>query len=199
MIKTILIATTNKGKQAEIFALLENKICLLRAPQDLSISLKVNEIGSTYAENARLKATAYCKASGLPALADDTGLEVDALDRAPGVFSARFSPNPNASDADRRALLISKLKSISGPWTARFVCTMALALPNGNIYYSHGICRGEIISEERGNGGFGYDPVFLCEGTNLTMAELGMAEKNIISHRAKAAMGILPYIRSALT
>jgi len=199
MTKTVLIATTNKGKQAEMLALLENENYILRTPQDLLISLKVNESGSTYAENARLKAAAFCKASGLPALADDSGLEVDALDGAPGLFSARFSLKPNASDADRRTLLINKLKSISRPWKARFVCTMAFALPNGNIYFSHGICRGEIIPEERGNGGFGYDPVFLCEGTSRTMAELGMPEKNLISHRAKAAMEIFPYMRSVFS
>ena len=199
MTKTVLIATTNKGKQAEMFALLEKEIYILRTPQDLLISLEVNETGSTYAENARLKATAFRKASGLPVLADDSGLEVDALDGAPGLFSARFSPKPDATDADRRAMLINKLKSISRPWKARFVCTMAFATPDGNLYYSHGICRGEIIPEERGNGGFGYDPVFLCEGTNHTMAELSMPEKNRISHRAKAAMGILPYMLSAFT
>jgi len=182
-----------------MFALLKDENFILRTPQDLSISLKIEETGSTYAENAHLKAAAFCKESGLPALADDSGLEVAALDGAPGLFSARFSLKPDATDADRRALLISKLKSVSRPWKARFVCTMALALPNGKIFYSHGICRGEIIPEERGNGGFGYDPVFLCEGTNHTMAELGMSEKNRISHRAKAAEGILPLIRSALT
>jgi len=199
MTKTVLIATTNKGKQTEMFALLENENYLLRTPQDLLLLLEVVESGSTYAENAGLKAAAFCKASGLPALADDSGLEVDALDGAPGLFSARFSLKPNATDADRRTLLINKLKSISRPWKARFVCTIAFALPKGNIYYSHGICRGEIIPEERGNGGFGYDPVFLCEGTNRTMAELGMPEKNRISHRAIAAEGILPYMRSAFT
>ena len=199
MTKTVLIATTNKGKQAEMFALLENEIYMLRTPQDLSISLKVNETGSTYAENARLKAAAFCKASGLPALADDSGLEVDALDGAPGLFSARFSQKPDATDADRRALLISKLMNVSRPWKARFVCTMVFARPNGKLYYSHGICRGEIIPEERGNGGFGYDPVFLYGDTNRTMAELGMPEKNRISHRAKATMGILPYMHSAFT
>ena len=199
MTKTVLIATTNKGKQTEMFALLENENYILRTPQDLLILLEVVESGSTYAENAGLKAAAFCKASGLPALADDSGLEVDALDGAPGLFSARFSLKPNATDADRRLLLINKLKSISRPWKARFVCTIAFALPKGNIYYSHGICRGEIIPEERGSGGFGYDPVFLCEGTNRTMAELGMPEKNRISHRAIAAEGILPYMRSAFT
>ena len=198
MTNIILIATTNKGKQAEMFALLENENYILRAPQDLSINLNVKETGSTYAENARLKAAAFCTASGLPTLADDSGLEVDALDGAPGLFSARFAQKPNATDADRRALLISKLSGIPRPWKARFVCTMAFALPDGSIYYSHGFCRGEIIPEERGDGGFGYDPIFLCKGITHTMAELGMLEKNRISHRARAAKGILPHIHSAL-
>jgi len=199
MTKTILIATTNTGKQTELLALLQSEKYNLVTPQDLSIYLKVAETGSTYAENARIKAAAFCKASGLPSLADDTGVEVDALDKAPGLFSARFSPKPGATDSDRRALLVSKLKSVSKPWTARFMCAMALVLPDGSFYSSHGICEGEIIPEERGNGGFGYDPVFLCEGTNHTMAELSMPEKNRISHRAKAVEGILPYIDSALT
>ncbi len=199
MTKTILIATTNKGKQAELFALLENENYTLVTPQDLSLSLKVAETGSTYTENARIKAAAFCKASGLPSLADDTGLEVDVLDKAPGLFSARFSPKPGATDSDRRALLVSKLKGISKPWTARFMCAMAFVLPDSSFYQSHGICEGEIISEERGNGGFGYDPVFLCEGTNHTMAELSMPEKNRISHRAKAVEGILLHIDRALT
>ena len=101
MTKTVLIATTNKGKQTEMFALLENENYILRTPQDLLILLEVVESGSTYAENAGLKAAAFCKASGLPALADDSGLEVDALDGAPGLFSARFSLKPNASVKER--------------------------------------------------------------------------------------------------
>lgn len=180
-----------------MLALLKNAVDILRVPQDLSISLIVNEIGSTYTENARLKAAAFCKASGLPSLADDTGLEVDALDGAPGLFSARFSLKPNASDADRRALLISKLLETPKPWKARFMCTMVLALPDGRSYQSHGICKGEIIADERGTCGFGYDPIFLCGDTNLTMAELTMEEKNRISHRAKAAKAMIPFISSA--
>ncbi len=194
---TLLISTTNIGKQTEMLALLKNAVDILRVPQDLSISLIVDEIGSTYTENARLKAAAFCKASGLPSLADDTGLEVDALDGAPGLFSARFSPKPNASDANRRALLISKLLETPKPWKARFMCIMVLAMPDGRSYQSHGICEGEIIADERGACGFGYDPIFLCEGTNLTMAELSMEEKNCISHRAKAVKAMIPFINSA--
>ena len=194
---TLLISTTNLGKQTEMLALLKNTVDIMRVPQDLSISLMVNEIGSTYTENARLKAAAFCKASGLPSLADDTGLEVDALDGAPGLFSARFSPKPNASDANRRALLISKLLETPKPWKARFMCTMVLALPDGRSYQSHGTCKGEIIADERGTCGFGYDPIFLCGDTNLTMAELSMEEKNCISHRAKAVKAMIPFINSA--
>ncbi|MDO9546007.1 MAG: RdgB/HAM1 family non-canonical purine NTP pyrophosphatase [Pelolinea sp.] len=197
MTKSLLISTTNFGKQAEMLALLKTEIGNLRLPQDLSLTLKITETGSTYTENAYLKATAFCKASGLPSLADDTGLEVNAIDGAPGLFSARFSPKPNASDADRRALLISKLLDTPRPWKARFVCAMVLALPDGSTFQSHGFCEGEIIPRERGNCGFGYDPIFLCKGTNLTMAELSMEEKNHISHRAKAAKAIIPFIRAA--
>jgi XTP/dITP diphosphohydrolase len=199
MAKKILIATNNPGKQAEMLALLKGEGFLLLLPQDLSLSVKVAETGTTYAQNARLKAAAFCRASGLPALADDTGLEVDALDGAPGLFSARFSPKPGAADADRRALLVSKLSHFPRPWSARFISTMALALPDGSMYTSKGVCLGEIIPRERGSGGFGYDQVFLCEDTGRTMAELGIRKKNRISHRAKAARAILPHLRSALT
>ena len=197
MKQTLLISTTNIGKQTEMLELLKNEMYCLRLPQDLSLSLEVAETGSTYTENAYLKATAFCKASGLPSLADDTGLEVHALDGAPGLFSARFSPKSNASDADRRALLVSKLVETQKPWKARFVCAMVLALPDGNTFQSLGFCDGEIIPHERGDYGFGYDPIFLCEGTHLTMAELAMKEKNRISHRAKAAKAMIPFIKAA--
>lgn len=195
MTKTILIASTNIGKQAEIFALLKNENWDLRTPQNLSIPLEVKEIGSTYAENARIKAAAFRAASGLPTLADDSGLEVDALQGAPGLFSARYLRKPGSTVTERRAQLIRDLMGKPRPWTARFVCTMVLALPDGKIYYSNGSCTGEIITEERGENGFGFDPIFLCKGTDRTMAELSMPEKNRISHRAKAAEDILPYIR----
>lgn len=198
MLRILLIATTNKGKQAEIFALFANEALVLRTPQELDLILSVEETGSTYKENAQLKAKAFCKASGLPALADDTGLEVDALNGAPGLYSARFSPKPGATDADRRALLISKLRDFPQPWTARFTCTMALTLPDGNTFTHSGTCQGKIIAEERGDSGFGYDRIFLCKEPNRTMAELSMIEKNCISHRAKAAAGLRDMIRSSI-
>ena len=196
MIKQLLIATTNKGKQAEISAILTNRGINLVTPQDIDLKLSVKETGKTYTENALLKAHAFCNASGLPSLADDTGLEVDALDGAPGLYSARFSPEPGATDADRRALLLQKLKHLPRPWTARFTCTMALVLSDGRIFTHSGICEGEIVPVEMGDFGFGYDRLFLCKGPGKTMAELNMDEKNHISHRAKAAAGLFEFIQT---
>ena len=158
-------------------------------PEDIGLSLEVEESGD-----------AYHTASGLPALADDSGLEVKALNDAPGLHSARFLRVPNATDGDRRNVLIQKLSTHPHPWAARFISVMALALPDGKFLYSKGICNGEIIRTERGDNGFGYDPIFLCEGMEKTMAELALNEKNRISHRARAAVEmrtkLLPYIGS---
>ncbi len=197
MPKQLLLGTSNQGKQKEMRALFTLPGINLRTPEDLSLSISVAETGKTYAQNALLKARAFRDASGLPSLADDTGLEVDALDGAPGLYSARFSPKVNATDADRRALLLSKLRQHSQPWNARFTCTMALALPDGRTFIQTGTCEGEISPTERGETGFGYDQVFLITAVNRTMAELGMGQKNRLSHRAKAAekmLKILPEI-----
>ena len=195
MPKKLLIATTNTGKIKELNSLFGVKGLDLCTLNDLSISIHVEETGKTYSENAYIKAHAYCQASGLPTLADDTGLEVEALGGAPGLFSARFSPKPNATDADRRALLLRKLRDFPHPWTARFVCAMALVFPDGRVFESKGICMGEIIGAERGDHGFGYDRLFLCKEARSTMAELQLEEKNHISHRAHAAKKIRPFIQ----
>ena len=192
----LLIATTNFGKQAELRAIFAADGFELLTPGELKLTLTVIESGNSYEENARIKAQAFCTASGLPALADDTGLEVDALGGAPGLFSARFSPKPGATDADRRALLREKLKDAPHPWTARFTCSMALVLPDGREFIQHGTCQGEITADERGDDGFGYDRIFLCKDAGRTMAELSMAEKNRISHRAKAAAGFHDILRA---
>jgi XTP/dITP diphosphohydrolase len=125
-------------------------------------------------------------------LADDSGLEVDCLNGAPGLHSARYSPHPGASDADRRALLLANLRDLPRPWTARFRCTVAIATPEGGLFFADGQVRGEIIPEERGENGFGYDPIFLIPELGLTTAELTMAEKNRLSHRARAVKSALP-------
>ncbi len=188
----ILIATNNAGKQREIQALLEDLGERLVMPAELGLRLDVTESGGTYAENASLKARSFAALSGLPSLADDSGLEVDALDGRPGLRSARFAPWPAATDSDRRHLLLEHLQVYPRPWTARFRCVVALVLPDGTLHLAEGVCPGEIIPEERGNNGFGYDPIFLVSGSKRTMAELTMEEKNRLSHRARAVLAIRP-------
>ncbi len=182
----LLIATGNRGKLHEIQDLLKDTPITLLTPADLSLEIHVDETGVTYAENAALKAHAYAQASGLPTLADDSGLEVDTLNGAPGLYSARYLPQNGATDADRRAYLVENLRGFSRPWGARFICVVALAMLGGGPVFYEGICSGEIIPEERGTNGFGYDPIFLVAGTDRTMAELTMDEKNTLSHRARA-------------
>ncbi|MDH3943552.1 MAG: RdgB/HAM1 family non-canonical purine NTP pyrophosphatase [Anaerolineae bacterium] len=182
-----MLATNNPGKQRELRELLVDLSGFrLVTPQDLGISLDVDEGGETYAENAALKARAFMEASGIMALADDSGLEVDSLDGAPGLHSARYSPKAGATDADRRTYLLEKLAGKPRPWMARFRATIAIAVPGEALRFTEGACEGEIIPEERGTGGFGYDPIFLVAGANQTMAELDEAEKNCISHRGVA-------------
>ncbi len=192
----LLIATNNKGKVDELQALLKDTEIKLITPSQINLNLDVIEDGITYAENASKKAIAFARASGLVSLADDSGLEVDALDGAPGLYSARYSPKPNASDRDRRAYLLQNLKDKPRPWRARFHATIAIAIPNGETYLAEGICEGKIIPEERGTGGFGYDPIFLLSELGKTMAELSMDEKNRLSHRARAAMNAKPVLTS---
>ncbi len=193
----VLVATNNRGKVrelAEIFADLKDGLLL---PADLGITLDVAETGQTYAENARLKAVAFAHASGLISMGDDSGLEVDALAGAPGLHSARYA-GPGATDADRRAKLIRELHDIPAPRPARFRCALAIAQPNGNVQLFEGICAGEIILEERGSNGFGYDPIFYLAEYQRTMAELPPEVKNQISHRARAARAALPYLTALL-
>lgn len=190
----LLIATNNKGKRKEIQAVLQNLEIELVTPSDLGLELNVEEDGQTYAENAIKKALAFSAATGLTALADDSGLEVDALDGAPGLHSARYSSLPNASDADRRAILLLNLSRKPRPWTARFRATVAVASPGRDVQIVEGICPGEIIPVERGQGGFGYDPIFQVEGSDKTMAELEMEEKNRLSHRGRAVRNVIPIL-----
>lgn len=184
----VLIASTNPGKLREFRAILQNFPHELVQPAQIGLRLGVEETGGNYRENAALKARAYATASGLAALADDSGLEVEALDGAPGLFSARYSPLPGAGDGDRRKHLLAELarRGHPQPWNARFVCAAAFALPDGQLWEAEGSCAGEIIAEERGTGGFGYDPLFYLPDFGKTMAELEEGVKNRISHRAVA-------------
>jgi len=190
----LLIATENKGKMKELHALLDDLGVELVTPSMLGLSLKVEETGSTYAENAALKAEAYARASGLIALGDDSGLEVDALNGAPGLYSARYLSRPGATDADRRAYLLENIKDQPRPWRAHFHATVAIAAGAGPVRFAEGDCHGEIIPEERGANGFGYDPIFFIPEMNQTMAELGDEIKNRLSHRALAVQNARPIL-----
>lgn len=195
----ILLATNNPGKLLELQQLLAplQNVQLL-TPKSLGIDLDVDETGSTYRENAVLKAEAFCKRAGILTLADDSGLEVDALDGAPGIHSKRYSPQPGATDADRRALMVSNLHGHSRPWTARFRACVALAVPGGVTQTVDGRCEGEIIPEERGTNGFGYDPIFYIATLGRTMAELTDVEKNAVSHRGNAVRAAIPLLAKML-
>ncbi|MFN3428718.1 MAG: RdgB/HAM1 family non-canonical purine NTP pyrophosphatase [Candidatus Sericytochromatia bacterium] len=177
----VILASSNAHKLEELQALFgeAGAFSFQLAPR----ALEVEETGSTFAANAALKAEAYAQAFGLPALADDSGLCVDALDGRPGVHSARYAP----TDAERIGKLLGELDGVPAPErTASFVCAMALRFPNGELIQVEGRCPGVIVEAPRGQGGFGYDPVFLVPSLGKTFAELTPAEKNAVSHRAIA-------------
>jgi XTP/dITP diphosphohydrolase len=193
--RRIVIATNNAGKAREFAAMIREaglaiKVLSLR---DIDPPVEMpEEIGATFAENARIKAEAVAATAALPALADDSGICVDALDGRPGIASARWA-GPDATDADRNTLLLDELASIPATArTARFVCALALAEPGGRATVREGIWEGVIASEPRGPGGFGYDPLFLLPELGLTSAELGPDLKNRVSHRARAFAAMLP-------
>lgn len=194
----LLIATNNNGKVQELQELLKVLGIQIITPSQINLALEVVEDGMDYAENAGKKAVAFAAASGLLSLADDSGLEVDALDGAPGLYSARYSPKPAANDADRRAFLLQNLSDKPRLWKAHFHATIAIARPTGEVEFAEGNCFGEIIPEERGTGGFGYDPIFFIAELNQTMAELGMKEKNRLSHRARAVMNAMPTLKKMI-
>jgi XTP/dITP diphosphohydrolase len=194
----LLIATNNQGKIKELHELLDDIGIELVTAAQFNLDLEVIEDGLTYAENATKKAIAFAQASGLISLADDSGLEVDALNGEPGLYSARYgsTDGQKLSDAGRRAFLLEKLQDKPHPWIARFHATIAVAVPNGKTYIAEGWCEGEIIPEERGTGGFGYDPIFLLPELGKTMAELSMDEKNRLSHRARAVRNAKPILKT---
>jgi len=190
----LLLASNNPGKLKEIQALLQGLQIELCTPAQLGLALEVEESGGSYAENAALKGRAFARASGLLTLSDDSGLAVDALEGLPGLRSARFASKPRATDADRRAYLLQRLQDKPRPWLARFRCIIALTTPAGEVQFVEGVCPGEIIPEERGHNGFGYDPIFLLPELGRTMAELSMDEKNRLSHRARAVRAASPLL-----
>jgi XTP/dITP diphosphohydrolase len=184
---TLLIATTNPGKLREYAAIFASMPLELHTLADLVITDDVEETGATFAENAQLKAEYYAARSGLPTLADDSGLEVAALSGEPGVRSHRYA-GPDATDADRNALLLKNMAHV--PYharLARFVCVIALARPGTPTEFVEGVLPGVIEFAPRGTNGFGYDPLFYVLDEDKTLAELPSERKNQISHRARAA------------
>lgn len=190
----LLVATTNQGKLKEYRRLLEGVPFNIIGPSEMGIKADVDETGASFEENAILKATTLCAASGLPTLADDSGLEVDALNGEPGVRSARYAGD-NADDAQRNKFLLKKLKRVPpGYRTARFRCVIAIAMPGGQVEIFNGECGGEIAAAPKGEHGFGYDPIFYIPELNRTMAELPTEVKNQLSHRARAAAKAKVYL-----
>ncbi|MDD5288509.1 MAG: XTP/dITP diphosphatase [Dehalococcoidales bacterium] len=187
MCPKLLLATNNIGKVREYRNLLLGIPFELVTPVEIGIDTVVEEKGTTFEENARLKACALAKESGLLTLADDSGLEVDALNGEPGVMSARYA-GENANDAKRVNFLLSKLKGIpKEKRNARFRCVIAIAQPDGEVAFCDGECAGMIAFEPCGKNGFGYDPIFCFPKYGKTMAELPIEVKNRISHRGRAA------------
>ena len=180
----LLIATTNPGKVKEFQALFSGLDLELVGLNDIGIATDVEETGLTFAENAELKARAYAALSGLLTLADDSGIEVEALGGRPGIYSARYA----ASNEDRIARLLAEIKDVpDDKRSARFQCAITLAWPDGRYQTVIGSCAGVVAHEPRGSGGFGFDPIFYFPEYGQTMAELPIELKNQISHRGQAA------------
>jgi len=178
------LATANPGKIREMREILERFGIDITTRKELGIDMDVEETGSTFAENALIKAKAICEASGFPSIADDSGLCVETLGGAPGIYSSTFGGAD--LNAEQRCEYITSLMKNMEHRSAKFVCVIVCVFPDGNIITAEGECRGEVIYAPRGSGGFGYDPVFLVSGADKTMAELSQEEKNEVSHRGKA-------------
>jgi XTP/dITP diphosphohydrolase len=193
----LLLATGNPGKVAEIESLLAHLPVELVTPSDLDVSLNVTEDAETLRGNARKKAAAYHDATGLPALADDTGLEIDALDGRPGVHTARFA-GPDATPQDNKRRTLEVLDGVDDR-SARFRTVAAFVDEGDETHIFEGVCPGQITAEERGDGGFGYDPLFLPDGHSQTFAEMPADEKNAISHRKKALEQFAAFLSEKLS
>ena len=190
----IVIATKNLGKVKELEELLADSPFMLRSLNEFPNAPDVEETGATFADNAILKAKEYAKQTNIWALADDSGLEVAALNGAPGVFSARYA-GENATDEEKIAKLLSELEK-KDDRRARFVCAMAMADKTGEIkFLAEGICNGEIALKSSGTNGFGYDPIFIPEGFRQSFGELSGEIKRKISHRAQAVTKIIRFLR----
>ena len=186
MVRKLLVATHNQGKLLEYGKLLQDLPLALTFLDEIGVRDEVAETENTFAGNAVLKARYYAGLTGLWTWADDSGLEVDALQGAPGVHSARYA-GPGATDQDRNEKLLRELRSHPRPWTARFQCVVAIARPTAAPETCTGILEGTITNSPRGSHGFGYDPVFFLPDHGRTLAELSTTVKNEVSHRGRAS------------
>jgi XTP/dITP diphosphohydrolase len=199
----LVIATNNPGKLREFRALLDGCGFELVTPGELGVHFNPEETGATFEENARLKAVEAARITGLPALADDSGLEVDALDGRPGVFSARYAgsgrTDPSLSDEDRVRIVLHEMAGVPDERrSARFRAVIAVATPEGDVRTVDGAFEGRLAHEPRGERGFGYDPIFFVPGEGMTSAQLDPERKNGMSHRGKAARKARELLREML-
>lgn len=181
----VILASQNRHKLTELQVILAHYGIEVVLQSDIGLHIEVEETGKTFAENSMLKAQAVMRASGFPAISDDSGLMVEALGGAPGVYSARFGGTMNRTDRDRTAFLLKQMEGEKNR-AAKFVCVITLLLPSGRSFVATGECRGEITHSVMGDGGFGYDPIFYVPEEGCTLAELSETRKNEISHRANA-------------
>lgn len=191
----ILLATQNEGKAQELRELLSDEDIEVLSLRDIEDWEEVEETGSTFAENAALKAQAAAEKTGLISMADDSGLEIDALDGAPGVYSARYAGEPKDDEANIDKVL-SLLEDVpDDKRSGRFRCALVVATPEGEQHTTEGTVEGKILRQRRGNSGFGYDPIFFVPDFGRTMAELSLAQKNKLSHRAQAFRKAVPILQ----
>jgi XTP/dITP diphosphohydrolase len=194
--KELLVATANRGKLREIEFLLDGTVKRLLSPADFPTFPEVVEDGETFSDNAMKKARSAAAATGMPAIADDSGLVVEELGGLPGVRSARFA-GEGSTDAENNAKLLRELIEVSAVQrTAAFFCVIALCMPDGNCQTFNGELKGIILKKPRGSGGFGYDPLFLVPEIGQTLAELPLEVKSVISHRAKAFVKLKEYLQT---
>ena len=184
----LIVASNNPNKLKEFAAILGGRYEIV-SMRDAGIDADIEENGTTFEENALIKAQYVMDVSGCAAIADDSGLEVDALDGAPGVYSARYCGR-HGDDEANNDLLLENLRNVPAPRTGRYVAAIALVRPGREPVIRRGVCEGEILFERRGTGGFGYDPLFLCEAGE-TFAQISMEKKNAISHRKRGIAAVL--------
>lgn len=197
----LVLATNNQGKLREFERLLAGCGFKLVTPADLGVEWHVEETGASFEENARLKAVDAAQATGLPAFADDSGLEVDHLDGRPGIFSARYAgadrTDGSLSEREQCEMILREMRGVPDEQrSARFRCVIAIATPDGGVRTVDGVFKGRIAHEIRGEGGFGYDPIFLVPERGVTSAQLSPEAKDALSHRGKAARKALPILRT---